>query len=127
MTRILSFTLRLTVLTLLTACLYVLACAPAAQASVAERPWPPASGPGQLFVHFGEEHYNDDDGSTLFPKVVELLEEQGGGDIIVFGGGIIPGPDVPKLKQAGIQEVFTPGAPTKTIVEWVRQHVAQEV
>ncbi len=64
---------------------------------------------------------------TLFPKVVELLKEQGGDDIVVFGGGIIPEADVPKLRQAGIQEIFTPGAPTKTIVEWVRKNVAQEV
>ncbi|MBA3358410.1 MAG: metallophosphoesterase [Thermoleophilaceae bacterium] len=42
-----------------------------AQASVATKPWPPASGPGQLFVHYGEEHFNDDDGPTLFPKVVQ--------------------------------------------------------
>ena len=42
-----------------------------AQASVATKPWPPASGPGQLFVHYGEEHFNDDDGLTLFPKVVQ--------------------------------------------------------
>lgn len=64
---------------------------------------------------------------TLFPRVVELLKEQGGGDIVVFGGGIIPEPDVEKLRQAGIKEIFTPGAPTKTIVEWVRQNVAREV
>lgn len=63
---------------------------------------------------------------TLFPRVVELLKEQGGDDIIVFGGGIIPALDVPKLKSAGIQEIFTPGAPTKEIVAWVREHVAQE-
>jgi len=41
--------------------LIVLGCAPAAGASVTTEPWPPASGPGQLFVHFGEEHFNDDD------------------------------------------------------------------
>ena len=64
---------------------------------------------------------------TLFPRVVELLEEMGGGDIVVFGGGIIPEPDVSKLRQAGIKEIFTPGAPTKAIVEWVRQNVAREV
>jgi len=51
--------------------LIALACAPAAGASVATEPWPPATGPGQLFVHYGEEHFNDDDGLTLFPKVVE--------------------------------------------------------
>ncbi len=47
-----------------------LVLAPSSAASVAAKPWPPATGPGQLFVHFGEEHYNDDDGGTLFPKVV---------------------------------------------------------
>jgi methylmalonyl-CoA mutase, C-terminal domain len=62
---------------------------------------------------------------TLFPKVVELLREQGGGDIVVFGGGIIPDSDVPALRDAGIQEIFTPGAPTKEIVEWVESHVGQ--
>ncbi len=61
-------TVRRAVLSLL---LIALACAPAAGADVATKPWPPASGPGQLFVHFGEEHFNDDDGSTLFPKVVQ--------------------------------------------------------
>jgi methylmalonyl-CoA mutase, C-terminal domain len=62
---------------------------------------------------------------TLFPKVVELLREQGGDDIVVFGGGIIPDSDVPALKEAGIEEIFTPGAPTKEIVEWVESHVGQ--
>ena len=62
---------------------------------------------------------------TLFPKVVELLREQGGDDIVVFGGGIIPDSDVPALKDAGIEEIFTPGAPTKEIVQWVESHVGQ--
>jgi methylmalonyl-CoA mutase C-terminal domain/subunit len=62
---------------------------------------------------------------TLFPRVVELLREQGGEDIIVFGGGIIPDADVPKLKQAGIAEIFTPGTPTGAIVEWVRRQVPE--
>ena len=62
---------------------------------------------------------------TLFPKVVELLREQGGGDIVVFGGGIIPDSDVPALRDAGIEEIFTPGAPTREIVEWVESHVGQ--
>lgn len=51
--------------------LIALACAPAANASIAEQPWPPATGTGQLFVHYGEEHWNDDDGLTLLPKIVE--------------------------------------------------------
>ena len=56
---------------------------------------------------------------TLFPKVVELLIQKGAGDIKVFGGGIIPAEDVPKLKEAGIVEIFTPGASTQSIVDWV--------
>src|SRR3712207_4371876 len=47
----------------------VLALAPAA--ARADAPWPPREGPGHLFVHYGEEHWNDDDGLTLLPKVVE--------------------------------------------------------
>lgn len=57
---------------LLTALLAALACAPAtAQGAIAKHPWPPLTGPGDLFVHYGEEHWNDDDGLTLLPKVVE--------------------------------------------------------
>jgi methylmalonyl-CoA mutase, C-terminal domain len=63
---------------------------------------------------------------TLFPKVVNLLEEQGGSEIAVFGGGIIPEVDIPALKEAGIKEIFTPGATTTTIVGWVREHVANK-
>ena len=61
---------------------------------------------------------------TLFPRVVELLREQDAGDILVFGGGIIPDPDILKLKEAGVTEIFTPGTTTTTIVEWVNEHVA---
>jgi len=60
---------------------------------------------------------------TLFPKVVKLLEQQGAPDIVVFGGGIIPGSDAAKLKEAGIAEVFTPGATTSSIIEWVKANV----
>jgi methylmalonyl-CoA mutase C-terminal domain/subunit len=62
---------------------------------------------------------------TLFPKVVELLREQGGEDIVVFGGGIIPSSDAEPLKNAGIAEIFTPGAATTEIIEWVRANVGQ--
>src|SRR5687768_8517828 len=61
---------------------------------------------------------------TLFPRVVELLREQGGDNILVFGGGIIPDSDIPKLKESGVTEIFTPGTTTSTIVEWVNEHVA---
>jgi methylmalonyl-CoA mutase C-terminal domain/subunit len=60
---------------------------------------------------------------TLFPRVVELLKEQGAESILVFGGGIIPDSDIPKLKDSGIAEIFTPGAPTKEIIGWVNEHV----
>jgi methylmalonyl-CoA mutase, C-terminal domain len=63
---------------------------------------------------------------TLFPKVVKLLEQQGAGDIVVFGGGIIPGSDAVKLKDAGIAEVFTPGATTSSIIEWVKTNVGSK-
>ena len=60
---------------------------------------------------------------TLFPRVVDLIKEQGGEDIVVFGGGIIPEVDIAKLKDAGITEIFTPGATTTTIIDWVRERV----
>jgi methylmalonyl-CoA mutase, C-terminal domain len=60
---------------------------------------------------------------TLFPRVVELLREQGAGDVFVFGGGIIPKEDIPKLEAAGIEKIFTPGAPTTAIVAWLRDRL----
>ena len=59
----------------------------------------------------------------LFPKVIELLREKGCESIPVFGGGIIPENDIQTLKQAGVREVFTPGATTAEIVEWVRANI----
>jgi methylmalonyl-CoA mutase C-terminal domain/subunit len=60
---------------------------------------------------------------TLFPKVIQLLRERGAGDIRVLGGGIIPDDDLPKLKEAGVLEVFTPGAALPDIVSFVRDNV----
>ncbi len=60
---------------------------------------------------------------TLFPKVVKLLADQGADDIVVFGGGIIPDEDIPRLKEQGIAEIFTPGTPMKKITDWVAAHV----
>ena len=60
---------------------------------------------------------------TLFPEVMRLLKERGGEDIAVFGGGIIPEDDAKKLKDAGVREIFTPGASTEDIVKWVRENV----
>jgi methylmalonyl-CoA mutase, C-terminal domain len=62
---------------------------------------------------------------TLFPRIVELLREEGADDVVVFGGGIIPKEDIPKLKEAGIAAIFTPGAPIGKIVEWVEANVPQ--
>jgi methylmalonyl-CoA mutase, C-terminal domain len=60
---------------------------------------------------------------TLFPAVLDLLRKEGAGDVVVFGGGIIPEPDIARLKKMGVAEIFTPGATTKSIAEWVRGSV----
>jgi methylmalonyl-CoA mutase C-terminal domain/subunit len=59
----------------------------------------------------------------LFPKVIGLLKEAGADDIAVFGGGIIPDEDIAGLKEAGVLEIFTPGASTEAIVHWVRENI----
>src|SRR2546429_7281006 len=64
---------------------------------------------------------------TLFKRVVELLRERGAEDIVVFGGGIIPEADIPELARLGVPKVFTPGATTQSIVDWVRANVASPV
>jgi len=61
---------------------------------------------------------------TLFAKVTELLGERDAKDIVVFGGGIIPEADIPDLDKLGVAKVFTPGATTTDIVEWVRTNVS---
>ncbi|HEX6262184.1 MAG TPA: cobalamin B12-binding domain-containing protein [Actinomycetota bacterium] len=60
---------------------------------------------------------------TLFPKVAAALRERGADDVVVFGGGIIPKEDVSALQEAGIERVFTPGAPTSSIVEWLEERL----
>jgi methylmalonyl-CoA mutase C-terminal domain/subunit len=57
---------------------------------------------------------------TLFPKVLKLLVERGAGDVLVFGGGIIPDPDIATLKEMGVAEIFTPGASIASITAWLR-------
>ena len=59
----------------------------------------------------------------LFPRVVELLKEKGADKITVCGGGIFPEMDIPKLKKAGIKEIFTPGTPLTEVVKWVEKHI----
>jgi methylmalonyl-CoA mutase C-terminal domain/subunit len=60
---------------------------------------------------------------TLFRRVMELLEEREARDVVVFGGGIIPEADIPELARLGVVKVFTPGATTQSIVDWVRENV----
>ncbi|MDT0396403.1 MULTISPECIES: cobalamin B12-binding domain-containing protein [Streptomyces] len=63
--------------------------------------------------------------NTLFAAVIELLGERDAADILVFGGGIIPEADIAPLKSKGVAEIFTPGATTASIVDWVRSNVRQ--
>ena len=58
---------------------------------------------------------------TLFPKVLNLLKERGVDDVLVFGGGIIPEPDIPKLKEMGVAGIFTPGATMVSVTDWLRE------
>jgi methylmalonyl-CoA mutase C-terminal domain/subunit len=60
---------------------------------------------------------------TLFARLAELMSERGIDDVVVFGGGIIPDEDIPELERAGVARIFTPGATTTEIVDWVREHV----
>jgi methylmalonyl-CoA mutase C-terminal domain/subunit len=63
---------------------------------------------------------------TLVPRVVQLLREKEAGDVVVIVGGTIPGDDIPELKKLGIAEVFTPGASTQDIIEFVKGAVRPE-
>jgi len=58
---------------------------------------------------------------TLFPKVIEQLKEKGADDVLIFGGGIIPDADIPKLKEMGAAAIFTPGSSMASITEWLQQ------
>jgi methylmalonyl-CoA mutase, C-terminal domain len=62
---------------------------------------------------------------TLFPRVVELLRQREAEDIVVFGGGIIPDDDIPKLQAAGLEMLFTPGTPLSQITDWVRARFSE--
>jgi methylmalonyl-CoA mutase C-terminal domain/subunit len=61
---------------------------------------------------------------TLVPRIVALLRERGAGDVLVLVGGTIPADDIAELKLQGVAEVFTPGAPTSAIVDFVQASVA---
>ena len=62
---------------------------------------------------------------TLVPRIIELLREQDAGDVVVTVGGTIPNQDIPELKQLGVAEVFTPGAPTQAIIDFIESSVGE--
>jgi methylmalonyl-CoA mutase C-terminal domain/subunit len=63
---------------------------------------------------------------TLFPRVLEQLKERGAEHVVLFGGGIIPDADVVTLKEMGVAEIFTPGAPLATITDWLADTLDQK-
>ncbi len=60
---------------------------------------------------------------TLFTAVIDQLRARDAADIVVFGGGIIPEGDIAELERLGVAKIFTPGATTQSIVDWVVAHV----
>ncbi len=63
---------------------------------------------------------------TQFARVLELLREQNASDIVVVGGGIIPDADVTELELMGVAKIFTPGASTQEIIDWVRSALGEK-
>ncbi|BBK25502.1 MULTISPECIES: cobalamin B12-binding domain-containing protein [Dialister] len=61
--------------------------------------------------------------NTLFPEVVKALEAKGMGDVLVIGGGVIPAADIPGLEKAGVKAIFTPGTPTKEVIDFIQANV----
>ena len=61
--------------------------------------------------------------NTIFPKILRLLADKSSGDTVVFGGGIIPEEDILALQRAGVRRMFTPGATTQEVVDWVKANV----
>jgi methylmalonyl-CoA mutase C-terminal domain/subunit len=64
---------------------------------------------------------------TLFPAVIEALKAHGAGDVVVFGGGIVPKDDLPRLTEMGVARIFTPGASTNEIIDWVESYLRPKV
>ncbi|HEX7252736.1 MAG TPA: cobalamin B12-binding domain-containing protein [Thermoanaerobaculia bacterium] len=65
--------------------------------------------------------------NALFPEILRLLREGGGGDILVLAGGIIPDKDIGPLKKLGIREIFLPGTPTQTLVDFIQKEAGERV
>ena len=63
----------------------------------------------------------------IFPEVIRQLKEKGISDMCIFGGGIIPDEDIQALKKQGVAELFTPGASTQAIIDWVKTNVSPRV
>lgn len=61
--------------------------------------------------------------NTLFPEVVESLKAKGMENVLVIGGGVIPESDIPGLKEAGVKAIFTPGTPTKEVIDFIKENV----
>jgi len=64
---------------------------------------------------------------TLFPAVMDALKARGIADVVVFGGGIVPKDDLPKLAAIGVAKIFTPGASTNEIIDWVESYLRPKV
>ena len=65
--------------------------------------------------------------NALFPDILRRLREQGGEDIVVVAGGIIPDKDIEPLKKLGVREIFLPGTPTQTLVDFIRKAAGERV
>ncbi len=61
--------------------------------------------------------------NTLLPRVAALVKSENAEDILIVGGGVIPGEDIPGLKESGIAEVFTPGTPTQVTIDYIRANI----
>ncbi|HAE92485.1 cobalamin B12-binding domain-containing protein [Tissierella praeacuta] len=59
----------------------------------------------------------------LFPKVVNLLKDEGVDDMLIVGGGVIPEDDIPYLIESGVEGIFTPGTPTKDVVDFITSNL----
>ena len=62
----------------------------------------------------------------LFPKVVNLLREEGVDDMLIVGGGVIPEDDIPYLIESGVEAIFTPGTPTKDVIEFITNNLKRK-
>jgi methylmalonyl-CoA mutase C-terminal domain/subunit len=60
---------------------------------------------------------------TLVPRIAKLLASEGAEDVVLVVGGTIPNDDIPELKELGVSEVFTPGAPVQGIIDYIRESV----